>query len=316
MFPGRDQIGAHRREHFRATDANVTLQNRCSHDGLAPEHHKAPGPVVENDRSVRERQHAHVVWQHARRLSDCDVGRRSWISQRMGDYLTDALHLLGPSSRNAAERSRRIYGVYAALYLEEPLLHAWCGLASFVGRKVHRVLEVGTAGLFDGFLAEGNMAIYRNLVPELLCFRAGNARQSRLSVALEQLRRADTTAATNQVEARALADDALGRISEIEQCDVVQPVYDRVPEEKQLVLAKQFAFRLGADTAGPVLKFTGKNPANAGERMAFVRGTVLPHWQAWTTREPERVRADVTRLWREAGAPRLPELPKLSELPA
>lgn len=231
------------------------------------------------------------------------------ILRRMGDYLTDALDMLAPHMRDPTRRAQRIYGIYAALYLEEPLLHAWCGLASFVGRKVYRILEVGTAGVFDGFLAEGNMAIYRNLVPELLCFRAGDARQSRLSSALAQLRLADQVANADLTQAERLADAALVRISEVEQRDIVQPVYDRVPEEKQLVLATQFAFRMGADTAGPVVRFTGNNPANVDERMQFVYDDVLPHWRAWTKREPERVRADVTRLWREAGTPRLPELP-------
>jgi len=85
--------------------------------------------------------------------------------------LADAL--LGDTLDLPVQRSRRIAGLYAALYLEDPLLHQWGGLAAFVARHIHLAME-SAEGLYEGFVSQGNLDIYRATMPAFLRFRRRN----------------------------------------------------------------------------------------------------------------------------------------------
>lgn len=215
------------------------------------------------------------------------------------DYRQEAFELLAPHRGDPVARARRIYSVYAGFWLSDPLLYDWCGLAAFVGKKVWRVLELGIAGEFGGFVAKGNMLIYESIVPELLAFRQGDMRQSPLSPAFALLREADEIARTDLRSAVALARRASRHIAEVEQRRVVQPIYDQLPDAASVVMRPHFGFRLGNDSAARVMRFEGTNPASADERVDWCDQSLLPAWNAETDAAPERMRADLTRLWRE-----------------
>jgi hypothetical protein len=91
------------------------------------------------------------------------------------DYDALALSLLGEFRDRPPERALRIAGIYAAIYLEDPFLFRWFGLAAFVARQVNAVL-LGTARTMPEFytmLAEGNLKIYRTITAGALAYRDG-----------------------------------------------------------------------------------------------------------------------------------------------
>ena len=216
------------------------------------------------------------------------------------DWHQRALDLLGDTAHGSpAARALRISGVYAALYLHDPFLYAWCGLACFVSRRVRQALDLRGGGYQD-MLAGGNRAIYASIVPALLALRAGDAWQGRLSQAVAWLRDADRVAATDLASARVLRDRAVKEISTVEQVEIVQPFYDDLPELKQWALKAVFGVRLGWDSAAPQQFFPGDNPTVAADRMAWIDGTVLPWFARLSDERPESLRSDVDRVRREA----------------
>ncbi len=225
----------------------------------------------------------------------------------MRDYERLALDLLRPHEHDPAPRARRIAGLYAALYLEDPLLHQWCGLASFVARHVGMGLETGLGPLQEHFAAT-NLAIYRDIVPAFLRFRDGQAVVGKLSTGFKHLAEADAVAADDLERAEALAAKALWDLSLVEQTDICQPGYDRMGRLGQRALAPFVLFRFGYDTAAPIVKFDGDRPSSLSERLRWMEDEVMPSWRRWHRANAEFIRADLDRIRRE-GEVRLSDLP-------
>lgn len=224
------------------------------------------------------------------------------------DYEAIASALLAPFQDEPPPRARRIAAIYAALYLEDPLLHQWCGLASFVSRHISMALETNLGPLQDPF-ADGNLAIYAGVVPAFLRFRDGAPILGRIEVGFNALRRADLLARTDRVGAEALASLGLWEISEVEQTDICQPMYDRLSWLSRHLLAPFVLFRFGHDAAAPIVKFDGWNPVDLGARLRWVKNTVLPTWTHFHRENPEQIRADLDRIRRD-GSIRLADLPE------
>ncbi len=67
------------------------------------------------------------------------------------------------------------------------------------------------------------------------------------------------------------------------------------------MLAPLLRFRLGWDTASPVIDFDGTDPREAAQRLHWANDEVLPRWQREHLERPERLRADLERVRRWAG---------------
>jgi hypothetical protein len=222
--------------------------------------------------------------------------------------LADAL--LGDSLDLPVLRARRIAGLYAALYLEDPLLHQWGGLAAFVARHIHLAME-SAEGLYEGFVSQGNLDIYRATMPAFLRFRRRNDETGPLRRGFGLLLRADGIAARDPAFARRIAHRGLSLLTETEQREIVQPAYDRLGPIQARLLAPLLRFRLGWDTACPVIDFDGSDPRQAEQRLHWANDEVLPRWQREFTERPERLRADLERVRRWAGV-RMGELPAVN----
>lgn len=226
----------------------------------------------------------------------------------MRDYDAIALELLHPHDRDPAPRARRISAIYASLYLEDPLLYQWCGLASFVARHVSMGLETNLGPLQEHF-ARTNLAIYSDIVPTILRFRDGLPITGKLAVGFRRLREADEVAVDDLPRAEALAAEALWDLSLVEQTDICQPGYDQMGWMGQRALAPFVLFRFGYDSASPIVKFDGDRPSNLNERLKWMEEEVMPSWQRWHRANAETIRADLDRIRREGGV-RLDMLPR------
>lgn len=221
--------------------------------------------------------------------------------------LARAEALLGDSLHHPVARARRIAGLYAALYLEDPLLHQWGGLAAFVARHVHFALE-STEGAMERFMALGNMDIYRATMPAFLRFRERRPAVGPLRLGFGLLARADRAARVDLDFATRVADRGLALLTEVEQREIVQPAYDELAAWQSHLLAGFMRFRLGWDTAAPVFDFDGSDGRQPEQRLRWAREEVLPAWRRLVTERPDLARGDLDRLRRWAGV-RMEDLP-------
>lgn len=197
-------------------------------------------------------------------------------------------------------RARRITGIYAALYLEDPLLNQWCGLACWPANQVATALDTGALG-FGPFMAQGNLGIYRAVGDAFLRHRLGLPVQAALQPAFELLRQADAAARTDLVEAEHLAFQGLLEVALFEQRAVLQPLYDDVGRFSARILAHFTSFRLGWDSGAPVIDFDGNDPSDLAQREAWMRSEVLPAWVAARAGRGEELRSGAERLRRRSG---------------
>ena len=197
-------------------------------------------------------------------------------------------------------RARRITGIYAALYLEEPLLYQWCGLACWPANQVATALDTGALG-FGPFVAQGNLDIYRAVGTAFLRHRQGLPVQAPLAPAFELLRQADLAARTDLAEAEHLAFQGLLGVAHFEQIAVLQPLYDKVAWLPTRILAHFTSFRLGWDSGAPVVDFDGNDPSDLGQRETWMKTEVLPAWVAARSARGEEVRSGAERLRRRSG---------------
>lgn len=225
------------------------------------------------------------------------------------DYDALALGLLAPHLHDPAPRARRIAAIYASLYLEDPLLHQWCGLAAFVARHVSMGLETGL-GPLQAHFAEGNLAIYRDIVPAFLRFRDRAPVPGKLGPGFALLNEADEVALDDLPRAEALAQEALWLLSCVEQTDICQPVYDRMGWWGQRLLSPFVLFRFGYDTAAPVVKFDGDRPSDLSDRLLWMEREVMPAWRRYHGLNSEHIRADLDRIRRD-GDVRVEHLPRV-----
>lgn len=223
-----------------------------------------------------------------------------------------ALSLLGDARDLPVPRARRVAAIYAACWLDEPFLGSWFGLASYVARQVYDVLE-GPALAWRELLGDGNLAVYRGIVPAWLLYRAGHPVPGPLSGAFNGLARADRAlrdrGARDTTAADALAEQALAELCDVEQRQILQPIYDAVPALSREPLRGLFRFRLGLSPAAPVLAWDSRfgAPWEVDARCAWMRAEVLPAWRVARTRHAMvlRAEADRTRRWGEVTAAEL-----------
>lgn len=225
----------------------------------------------------------------------------------MRDHDALARALLDPCRDLPAARARRISGLYASFFLEDPLLHSWCGLAAFVARNVARALEQDTP--YNELLAEGNLRIYEVFLPNLLRFRDGVPATSGLEPGFSRLREAGRLARTDLEAARRAAAEGLDLLTVVEQGEILGDLFASIPAWQRPLLRPFFFFRMGWDTAAPVIAFDGTDPTDAAQRIAWLRAEILPRWEAVRRSHMEWLRADCDRNRRDAGL-RLAMLPE------
>lgn len=224
----------------------------------------------------------------------------------MPDYVARADALLGDTLHRPVERARRIGGLYAAFFLEDPLLHTWFGLASFVARHVALALQAGTP--LDDALSEGNLRIWRALVPNLLRFRDGLPAEDGLEPGFAELRAAGELAQVDLAGAFARSAEGLRLLTEVEQERIVVDVFAGLSDLEAVALRPALMFRLGWDSAAPVVKFDGDDPRDAAQRLFWLRTEILPMWEEARLHRMEWLRVDADRHRREVGI-RLDDLP-------
>lgn len=231
-------------------------------------------------------------------------------------FLAQAEGLLGPTLEDPVPRALRIAGLYAAFFLEEPFQFRWGGIACFVSWHIHKALQAPDLGVDDALfgvgvhevLADANLTIFRNVVPAWLRFRAGVPVKGPMGEGFDRLRAADERLLREPAWALAEMEEATCAFCRVEQEEVVQPRLARLPRIVQDGLAPLYQFRLGWDTAAPVIRFHGDNPADLAQRWAWTIDEVLPRYHAWLATHAEEHRADCDRLRRRAGV-RLEHLP-------
>lgn len=231
-------------------------------------------------------------------------------------FLLQAEGLLGDTLDAPVPRSLRIAGLYAAFFLEEPLLFRWGGIACFVAWHIHKALRSPDLGVDDAIfgvgvhevLADANLAIYRNVVPAWLRFRAGVPVKGPMGEGFSRLRAADERLLRDPEAARVEMEVATCAFCRVEQEEVVQPRLAALSRFMQARLAPLYQFRLGWDSAAPIIRFHGDNPADFEQRWAWTNDEVLPRYHAWLQAHAEEHRADCDRLRRHAGV-RLEHLP-------
>ncbi len=222
--------------------------------------------------------------------------------------LDRARALLDGTDAHPVQRARRIAGLFAALYVEEPLLHQWCGLACFVARHIHDAMTTPEP-LYFQFMAEGNRRIYEAMMPAFLRFRDRRPDPGPMATAFQTLRSADQAALANLRLGEELALTGMRQLAEHEQGVVIQPAYDRLPGLPAHILAPLMRFNLGWDSAAPEIGFDGDDPREAAQRIAWATTEVLPAWQAERAAHGPRLRQHADRVRRWAGV-RMEELPR------
>lgn len=221
-------------------------------------------------------------------------------------YQQKALALLGDTLHEPVSRSRRIVELYARMYLEEPFLNRWFGLACFVGRQIHWVLNSGEFAPhleLIQMLGRGNLVIYQSIMGATLQVRDGAPLSGPLAPGFSLLQEADRLAETDLEGAEAKVRRALSALCQVEQRVYVQPEYDTLPPAQYALLDRVFMFRLGFDTGAPVLRFRGKQIVNADIRCRWMEEEVLPVYLRWYDSRREWLRADVDRIRRWAARP-------------
>lgn len=216
------------------------------------------------------------------------------------DYDGLAIDMLGVTRDDPPRRSLRIAGIYGLLYLEEPLLHAWCGLAAFVALQVHRALAGPTFG-YRGMMAQANLEIYKAILPSFLRLRDGAPIAGPMARPFIWIVQADRLARTDLLHAQRVSREAVAELSRIEQTDVAQPIFATLSPWQRRAMRELFLFRLGLDSAAPVVRFPFRNPADLEQRLVFTRDYVLPAWDAAQAERAEWLRADCNRLRQLAG---------------
>ncbi|MFN7146582.1 MAG: DUF2515 family protein [Myxococcota bacterium] len=220
------------------------------------------------------------------------------------DYVALADALLADVEHDPGERARRIAGIYACFYLDDPLIHSWAGIAAFVSLQLHRFLDNADYAPF----AQGNRDVYASIVPNLLRFRDGVAVEAHLAIPFARLAAADVVARNALDAAFDLVARGVDELSVIEQRDVVQASYAAIRTPVALLFSRVHVFRLGWDTASPVLRFRGHDVRDAGARLAWMRADILPTWEKARREQAEWLRADVERVRRFSGV-RVDDLP-------
>lgn len=215
-----------------------------------------------------------------------------------------ALALLGPHLEEPVMRAQRISGIYALLFLESPFLHQWCGLAAFVARHVYMALESNPPGM-QRFMGEANLAVFQTATPAFLQWRAGQPVAGAMAPAFATLNQA--RAALERAEtaplAEAYARNALGQLCDLEQSLVLQPHYQALGPVRRALLSGVCMFRMGFDSAAPIIDFPGGDAADLQIRNAWMHNTVLAHWHDARATRMAELRADCNRIRREAGLP-------------
>jgi len=206
---------------------------------------------------------------------------------------------LGTTVDDPRARSLRVSGLYALFYLEEPLLHSWCGLASFVALQVHRALAGPTFG-YRTMMGKANLAIYDGIVPALLRRRDGAPIAGRMAAPFRILAEADRVVETDLARGLALSDQAVVELSRVEQTEVAQPIFASLTRWQRRAIRELFVFRLGLDSAAPVIRFPYRDPADVEQRLRFTREHVVPAWVEARATRAEWIRADLDRLRRMA----------------
>lgn len=232
------------------------------------------------------------------------------------DYEATAEALISDVLHDPPVRALRVAGIYAALFLEEPFLFVWGGVACFVAAYLHHVLVLTETRAEDAVIGEDvnrligdiGLDIYRNILPDYLRFRDGVGVTGRLGEAFAQMRAADEALGASTDAGFEQMRGALVALCRVEQEEIAQPHFASLPLGVQRRLEPFYLFRLGADSAAPVLRFTGENPCNFAERWAWTEQRVLPAYlHVWRT-NGQGLRAEADRLRRMSGV-------KLGDLP-
>jgi hypothetical protein len=145
-------------------------------------------------------------------------------------------------------------------------------------------------------MAEANVAIYRAIVPSFLRLRDGLPPEGRMAEPFRWLAQADEAICDEPIRARSLVREAVAEISRVEQTEVAQPIFSTLSWWQRRGMRELFLFRLGFDSAAPVVRFPYRNPADLRQRMRFTRELVLPAWDGAQAGRMEWLRADCNRL--------------------
>jgi len=154
---------------------------------------------------------------------------------------------------------------------------------------------------FYNMLAAGNLKIYRTITAGALAFRDGEVIGGELEGGYRKLQQADILARSDLMSADKLVHEALVELCDIEQEVIVQPLYNDLSPQIRHFMAQVYVFRLGYDTAQPVLKFPGTDPGNLDQRRRWMKTEILPAFRRWQQESPEWLRADCERLRRHVG---------------
>ncbi len=233
--------------------------------------------------------------------------------QSLAHYQQEAMDRIGGENQDVRQRNKKISGVYADLWLQNHDAFRWQGLAAHASTGVGEVMDMpDPVGNVKPMMAQGNLAIYKGIVPTSLAYaHGGMAELNCMSGNLtgEQKRLFDKTRAAyadidaglvrkaegSQANGEFLIREGTNKLVHFEQDDVAQPlIYDPHPFLSRAMAP--FAFlQLSGDPAHPDPTtesdyYPGHLPyslGNEAQRDDWIIHDVVPIWYQQSEQRPE-----------------------------
>lgn len=273
------------------------------------------------------------------------------VKPTLATYARQADKLIQGAGGDVRERNRAITGAYASLYVENPQAFQWLGAAAYASGQVGFLmdaLDVGNAaadgaaaqpnlpingaardvikqnaGAVKKMMADGNIAIYKNIFPVSLAYKNGGIQELRrlgselratkpkafdetFKPLLDAYEQIDKGVKLNQKRAGAgnmFLTDGTNAIIEFEQREIAQPLFDKNPK---LVYAMGIiAFGdLDADDSSIdrntfsmfQLHAPTGNFGNPDTRVDWIKNDIFVNWDKHRTERSAEVRGQMYQM--------------------
>lgn len=285
------------------------------------------------------------------RILRTEIVPRQPVKLTLAAYARQADKLIEAAGGDARERNRAITGAYAAMYVQNPEAFQWLGAAAYASGQVGFLMDVvdavnagadgaamppntpingaardvvkQNAGAVKKMMANGNIAIYRNIYPVSLAYRQGGIQELRrlgtelrasnrqeyernFKPLLDAYEQTDKGVKLNQRKAGAgdmVITDGTNTIIEFEQRVIVQPLFDKNPKLVYAMGLLAFGDLDANDTEIDWQTFSAfqrhhllNNFGNPDERNDWIRNEVFVYWDKQRAEQPDKVRGQMYQM--------------------
>lgn len=209
------------------------------------------------------------------------------------------------------ERNRLISAEYAALYLSDPSVYKWAGMAAFASDLVGIGIQFGEFLKYypdyanvvqqtEEFLAAGNAAVFNDIYWQHEAYRVGGLEEMKRLRATEQI-------VQDQIEAWELIDkgnkngDAnmiwLGnkKLLRYEQFITLQPIYEKFSDLSKLISPFMISPIPGNLDPFQVAVPLG-NIGDKNDRWNWIAGSMLPSWNTLSDKDRGKAMSELTSI--------------------